>query len=288
MSLHGTRWGKRKTGIIAIVRGCLNRKLSPPAFQYVRYCWWNCSFYLPRLIASTFVQRMPKVHAISHGYTNGDLFHRLRGINVFAPTKMCRVMTRHGSDKGVGVHNYTAIYSVLFGELRKRPLRVFELGLGTNDINLPSSMAGYGQPGGSLRGWRELFPQARVYGADIDRGILFDADQIKTFYCDQLDRRAVRDLWAQPDLLGGADIIIDDGLHTFEGNTSFLEGSLESLRPGGVYVIEDIDRETLADWHYQLDTYYSKQFPSHVFALVELPNSLNDRDNNLLIIHKRC
>lgn len=34
---------------------------------------------------------------------------------------------------------------------------------------------------------RELFPHALVYGADIDRDILFEEDRIKTFYCNQLD-----------------------------------------------------------------------------------------------------
>ena len=193
-------------------------------------------------------------------------------------------MTKQGSDKGSGVHNYTAIYSVLFAKLREEPLRILELGLGTNNLSLPSNMGGYGRPGASLRGWRDLFPRALVYGADIDREILFEEDRIKTFYCDQLDRLVIRDLWSQPDLQSGVDIIIDDGLHTFEGNRSFLDESLERLRSGGVYVIEDIDHETIEKWRDRLEALYSKQYPNYAFALVELPNSINDCDNNLLII----
>jgi hypothetical protein len=197
-------------------------------------------------------------------------------------------MTRHESDKGQGWHNYTTIYSGLFGKRRDQPLRIFELGLGTNNPKLPSSMRDNGRPGASLRGWRELFPHALVYGADIDRDILFEEDRIKTFYCDQLDNIAIRNLWSQPALQDGMDIIIDDGLHTFEANISFLEGSLEHLRSGGIYVIEDILQETIERWHERLETIYSKRFPNHEFAFVELPNSMNpDHDNNILIIRRR-
>src|SRR4029450_4369166 len=95
-----------------------------------------------------------------------------------------------------------------------------------------------GIPGASLRGWRELLPKAIVYGADIDRRILFRKDRITTFYCDQLDRSSIRELWSCPDLQDGVDFLIEDGLHTFEANVTFLEESLNHLRPGGIYVCE--------------------------------------------------
>jgi hypothetical protein len=66
-------------------------------------------------------------------------------------------MTKYGSDKGNGWHNYTTVYSALFEEFRDQPVRIFEFGLGTNDPGAPSSMGVYGRPGASLRAWRELF-----------------------------------------------------------------------------------------------------------------------------------
>jgi hypothetical protein len=267
------------------VRELLRQRLSPLAFQKACFYLWNCRIYLPRLFASAFVRHTPIVRGFPHGHMARPFFRQLRGVNVFAPTKMCRVMTGHGSDKGHhGRHNFTTVYSALFGTLHDQPLRIFELGLGTNNTNLASNMGAEGKPGASLRGWRDLFPRAHVYGADIDRGILFEEDRIKTFYCDQLDSPAIRNLWSQPDLQSGMDIIIDDGLHTFDANTSFLDGSLEHLRPGGVYIIEDIDQNTIERWHNQLETIYSKRFPNHDFALLEVPSSSNLSDNNLLII----
>jgi hypothetical protein len=271
--------------MIATVRESLRQKLSPRAFQRVRSCWWHTHFYYPRLAASVVVRETPKVEGFPRGHTP-EIARSLGGINVFAPTEMCRVMTRHGSDKGHGWHNYTTIYSVIFGKLRDQPLRIFELGLGTDNPKLVSSMGVHGRPGASLRGWRELFPRACVYGADIDRDILFQEERINTFYCDQLDSVAIRDLWSQPVLRDGMDIIIDDGLHNLDGNLSFLDGSLRHLRPGGFYVIEDILQETIGGWHNRLDE-ISRRLPNHELALVELPNSLNDADNNLLIIFRQ-
>ena len=137
-------------------------------------------------------------------------------------------MTRYGSDKGSGWHNYTSAYSVLFKDFRHRSCRIFELGLGTSDPSRPSNMGVYGRPGASLRGWREAFPHAVVYGADIDRTILFQDDRIKTFYCDQRDPASIRELWSEPELQGGFDLIIEDGLHTFEASGSFLRARLDT------------------------------------------------------------
>lgn len=267
--------------MIVTVRNLLKRKLTPEAFRSVGLCWWYGKFYMPRRIASTVVRRSAVVHG-----PPSDLVDQLRAINTFAPTTMCRIMTKYGSDKGNSWHNYTTIYSEIFGTLRNRPLRIFELGLGREHPKLAPTIGMDGLPGASLRGWREIFPQALVFGADIDRGILFAEDRIQTFYCDQLDSGAIRDLWANPPLVDKMDLIIEDGLHTFEANALFLAGSLDHLRPGGFYAVEDILSKDLEEWHKHFPSYVN-QYPNCDFALLELPSSFNDYDNNLLIIRKR-
>ena len=215
-----------------------------------------------------------------------DFLNQIRGVNTFAPTAMCRIMTKHGSDKGRFQHNYTTIYSELFGELCGRPLRIFELGLGTNNPKLPSTMGVMGRPGASLRGWRDFFPKALVFGADIDRDILFTESRIQTFYCDQLDSNVIRDLWAQPAMQGGMDIIVDDGLHSFQANISFLDCSLEHLNVGGVYVVEDIPGGEIVQWRNELSR-LTIQFPDYDFVVAELPRPGKARDNNLMMARKR-
>lgn len=261
------------------------RSLSPRAFEFVRFPCWCLSAYFPRLIASWFVKHTAEVRSFNRDGAASQLVKELERVNVLAPTRMCLAMTKYGSDKGCW-HNYTTVYSALFRGRKEQPLRLFELGLGTNDPQIASTMGVNGTPGASLRGWRELFPQALVYGADIDRKILFQEDRIKSFYCDQLDQALIRELWSHPDLQGGVDIVIEDGLHTLEANVSFLEGSLEHLRPGGIYVVEDIDRGKLGEWLDLLETIYSKRYPTYEFALVALPATSAAGDNNLLIIKK--
>ena len=266
---------KRRLGVL------LRPVLPPRVVQSIRYRLWYLSSYFPRLVTSRFVKRAPKVRGFGAAQTPSPLTKQLETVNLLAPTEMCRVMTKYGSDKG-RLNDYTPVYSALFKERCDQPLRIFELGLGTNDADAPSNMGVFGAPGASLRGWQELFPHAFVYGADIDRRILFQVDRIKTFYCDQLDRSSIRELWSRPDLQGGMDIIIEDGLHTFEANVSFLEESLDRLRPGGFYVTEDIlwcDRD---EWYHRLETIYSKEYPTYEFAYVALPSG----SSNLLVVRR--
>ncbi len=94
---------------------------------------------------------------------------------------------------------------------------------------------------------------------------------------------STRQLWSHPDLRGGADIIIEDGLHTFEANISLLEGSLDHLRPGGIYVTEDIGWDRFDQWYDRLETIYSKQYPTYEFAFVVL---WSRGYNNLLVARR--
>jgi len=267
-----------------VLRTLVRRILSPKTFQFVRFQWWYLSSYCPRLVASRLVKRTPQVRGFGAVLNPPYLAEQIQSVNALAPTRMCRVMTKYGSDKG-RMHSYTTVYSALFKERSDQPLRVLELGLGSNNQDVPSNMGVFGAPGASLRGWREFFPHALVYGADIDRRILFQEDRIKTFYCDQLDQSSIRELWSDPDLQGGVDIIIEDGLHTFEGNVAFLEGSLDHLRPGGIYVAEDVMRDHIDKWYHRLEAVYSKRHPMYEFAFVALPNG-GKRDRDLLVVRR--
>ena len=162
-----------------------------------------------------------------------SLADQVRSVNLLAPTRMCREMYRRGSDKSLHWHNYTTIYNALLGELQSQPLRIFELGLGSTDPSFRFNMSPFGVPGASLRGWKTLFINAQIFGADIDRKCLFEEDRIRTAYCDQLSVDAIRQMWSTPGFVEGMDVIIDDGLHTIEANTIFLKESLQHLRAEG-------------------------------------------------------
>ena len=194
-------------------------------------------------------------------------------------------MTENGSDKG-GWHNYTTLYFPLFSPSRDESLRVFELGLGTNNADVDSNMGAMGVPGASLRGWTRFFPKASVFGADIDARILFEADRIKTFQCDQTDPDSIKRLWENADLRENFDIIIEDGLHEFAANKCFFENSIHKLRDKGYFIIEDLDKRLWKDYEELLAT-WRRQYPALRIELVDIPSLLPDQVSNVLVVaHK--
>jgi len=206
-------------------------------------------------------------------------------------TPLCEIMGRHGSDKGSvhiqkSWHNYTTVYYSLFKDIKDKPLRVFELGLGTNNVNIPSNMGPNGKPGASLYGWKEFFPNAAIFGADIDSNILFNTDRIKTYYCDQTKPEAIRSLWSASDLSEGFDIIIDDGLHTYDANVCFFENSIHKLKPGGFFIIEDVAVNYLSSFENKISTYKST-YPHLTFMMLKIPSISNHHDNNIIVVHKQ-
>jgi hypothetical protein len=151
---------------------------------------------------------------------------------------------RYGSDKA-GDHNYHLFYAGVFDD-RCTVRSVLEIGLGTNNPSIVSTMGRAGRPGASLRAFRDFFTSAHIFGADVDRGILFVEDRIDTCYVDQTDQASFA---ALSDLTGGdLDLIIDDGLHAPNANLAVLVYALDHLAVGGWVVIEDIAAEAVPLW----------------------------------------
>ena len=205
-------------------------------------------------------------------------------------TALCEIMGRHNSDKGnINIknswHNYTTFYYSIFKDLCNKKLRIFELGLGTNNINLPSNMGKDGTPGASLYGWSEFFPNSDIFGADIDKEILFNAHKIKTFYCDQTKPEIIKKMWDEPSLNENFDIIIEDGLHTFSANVCFFENSIHKLKENGYFIIEDIVNHEMALFISKIKD-WEVQYKDCSFTLLKIPSTRNSVDNNLLVIFK--
>jgi hypothetical protein len=201
-------------------------------------------------------------------------------------TELCNIMNSLGSDKGSGHHNYTKFYDFLFKNIKSDVKYFFELGLGTNNPQIPSNMAGFrngigGIPCGSLRGWEKYFENANIMGADIDKDILIQEGNIKTFYCDQTSESSIKDLCSNFNFK--FDVVIEDGLHTFEANKIFLENFVGMLRDGGIYIIEDVDKRDFSDFESYILANKSK---FKFMELVVIPNEENKSDNNIILIIK--
>lgn len=170
-----------------------------------------------------------------------------------------KVLEQHGSDK-VG-HGYHYIYGALLSD-RETVKSIFEIGLGTNNADVVSTMGPEGTPGASLRAFREFCPNARIYGADIDKRILFSEERINTFFVDQTDFSTLQRLNAL--LPTDLDLVIDDGLHSPNANIASLIFGLSAVKVGGWVVIEDIAIEARRLWELVAASLPSEGYRSHL------------------------
>jgi hypothetical protein len=154
-------------------------------------------------------------------------------------TILGNILQKNKSDKSTS-HDYHIMYSYIFNKLgQESKLNILEIGLGTNNPSLVSSMGSSGRPGASLYGFKEYLPNSNIYGADIDKNILFKSERIETCYVDQLDINTFDNITNE---FGNIkfDLIIDDGLHSIGANFNTLLFALNNLNENGWIVIEDI------------------------------------------------
>ena len=161
---------------------------------------------------------------------------------------MIKIFNKYGTDKSNG-HNYHIIYNDVFNKLGKnKAMNLLEIGMGTNNPSLVSSMGENGKPGASLKSFKEYLPNSNIYGADIDRDILFNESRIQTTYIDQLNEDTFIKMNNDFNNIK-FDVIIDDGLHSLCANLNTLLFSLENIKTGGWIIIEDIDRTKIENWN---------------------------------------
>ena len=130
-------------------------------------------------------------------------------------------------------HIYSKFYNDIFFTKREKIKLVFECGIGEKTQRRKFL------PGASLKVWRDYFPNAKIYGADINYNLIFKTKNIKTFQMDQRNKKNISKVWKKINKKN-FDIMIDDGLHDFKANKILLINSFKYLKKNGVYIIEDI------------------------------------------------
>jgi len=134
---------------------------------------------------------------------------------------------KYGTDK-IGKHNYLPYYYDLFKDRRESVEKVLEIGAGE---------------GHGLRMFRDFFPNAMIYGAEIDNQRLFKENRIWVYWCDQSRLDDLIDLIDEY-VGSNLDFCIDDGSHKPEDQlfTCLVMMSLikKQNNPNFVYIIEDV------------------------------------------------
>jgi hypothetical protein len=120
--------------------------------------------------------------------------------------------------------SYLPVYEELLGHLRRRPIKLLELGILGGD---------------SLAMWRDAFPRATIVGVDLT---LPDRDlgrRVTMVVGNQTDGQLMERI-SREHAPGGWDVVIDDASHVGVNSARSLQALYrDHLKPGGVYVIED-------------------------------------------------
>lgn len=220
--------------------------------------------------ASLFIPQINEL--LEHTHYKFDIID----INIFQNDNVMslgNILQNNNSDKST-THDYHVFYSFIFNKLGvNSTLNILEIGMGTNNPTIVSSMGVNGRPGASLYAFREYLPNSNIYGADIDKDILFESDRIKTGYVDQMDSTTFHELTYK---FGNIkyDVIIDDGLHSIGANFNTLLFALNNMNENGWIIIEDI--HIAENWkaidfilssNKKLKTYFIRARHSYLYAI---------------------
>lgn len=155
---------------------------------------------------------------------------------------LTEIANQIGTDKGTfhgERHNYTEVYEKYFS-LLKDDCRMLEIGIWDSRFR-----------GASPRLWSKWFNNLDFTGFEInpDAKALEEELGIKVFTGDQYN---VDDLTKCIAEHGSQyDVIIDDGVHTYDAIRISFEVLWDHVREGGLYVIEDIhanDSRRIIEW----------------------------------------
>jgi hypothetical protein len=132
------------------------------------------------------------------------------------------IAIKYNTDKSSLFHNYTEKYDKYFSGMRNEKIKVLEIGI---------------QNGYSLKTWKEYFPNAEIFGIDIVDCSRMNEERIMTLLGSQTDINFLKKINEEH---GPFDIIIDDGSHYSSDMTISFETLFPLLRPGGLYIVEDL------------------------------------------------
>nr|AHE14846.1 InkM-like methyltransferase [uncultured bacterium] len=145
------------------------------------------------------------------------------------PADLTELAIGSGADKW-GRHYYTALYERYFGPLRDRRVRVLEIG---------------SDSGESLRMWTHYFRRGELVRLDSRDKSLITPPRVRAVHGAQDDTDLLTRLAGE---FGPFDVVIDDGSHLNDHVTTAFTTLFRHVRPGGLYVIEDIGASYWPGW----------------------------------------
>jgi len=133
---------------------------------------------------------------------------------------LTKIGIKYHTDKAYH-HKYTTYYHNIFNKYRNSPIRFLEVGI---------------SKGPSMRMWNDYFNNIELVGIDINKASMMDDNWVKCYHLD-----SGTDNFSSNFNEEAFDIIIDDGSHRCDVQQKTLSNLFSYLKPGGIYIIEDMD-----------------------------------------------
>jgi SAM-dependent methyltransferase len=136
-----------------------------------------------------------------------------------------KLAIKYGTDKSSEVHNYCEKYEKYLPFNRYDNLNILEIGV----LN-----------GKSLKTWQEYYYKSKIVGIDINPDCKQYDDRNNNIYVEigsQHDHVFLNDIMRE---FGPFDMILDDGSHMNEHVIFSFEHLFQSLKSGGIYIVEDV------------------------------------------------
>jgi len=181
-------------------------------------------------------------------------------MSTISGNKLYELGAKHNTDK-VFHHEYHVIYDFFLKQFYNYSGSMLEIGI---------------QHSNSLKMWLELFPNAYIYGLDIDisdvghRYSIIKGDQSNTehlVYLNSIISTQTKPLF----------FINDDGSHIPEHQLLTFNTLFPTLQEGGIYIIEDIETSYWTkNGLYGYETRYGYKHPNSIIEIFkEVADSVN-------------
>ena len=180
--------------------------------------------------------------------------------------ELTTIANKYRTDKGIiegECHSFTEFYDDILKDKRNEQLNILEIGIWN---------------GSSINMWSEYFPNANVYGIDIDinrsNGKIIN-NNAQVFLCDGTNEEQINDFLNK---IGNPkfDIIVDDGSHLNEHQIKSLLIFMNYLKDNGIYILEDLHCNILGTYGEPLDS------PLNFLCFNNKPSYITDEEYKLL------
>lgn len=167
---------------------------------------------------------------------------------------LSEIANMYGTDKGTigpsdkwGGNNYTDVFEAYLENQRESELNILEIGLGVTGDQWEAKIVQERNSGGaSIKMWYEYFPNAKIFGIDVNECSYLNNDRITTYVADQGNVDDLENFTkiADPSMF---DFVFDDGSHRPDDQQTSFSYFFNILKSGGLYFIEDLFSNGVGD-----------------------------------------